>query len=531
MKNFMDENFLLQTETAQKLYHEHAAKMPIIDYHCHLIPQMVADDYKFKSLTEIWLGGDHYKWRAMRTNGVDERYCTGKDTTDWEKFEKWAETVPYTFRNPLYHWTHLELKTAFGIDKILSPKTAREIYDECNEKLAQPEYSARGMMRRYHVEVVCTTDDPIDSLEYHIQTRESGFEIKMLPTWRPDKAMAVEVPADFRAYVEKLSAVSGVTISNFDDMRVRFLNRGFQNKLDRRELAWCESFPVRVSQNASYFFGDSKFDANPVGRILQLLGRNAGRELECFDWYFGRRSDGEKSRLCATIAAYFRSVQAIREILFSLVASDGKTPEGSRHMRADDLLEILKPVSAQIDEERLPALGRLFQDLADGFFDEPSRAPYLSRGAGRALTDRTETGELRWLRLGRQSGRRLLRELYSRCAPRSVWDVFHRWQGEVYYTVLRRPLSQDLPRGVYLLSRFEDQTGLDVTGLFWLENVTVGVAHLCKGEFFEELLDLLLSRPTREAALPAARPREETMVSGYSYLLQEAFEQYGRGMG
>ena len=218
MKNFMDENFLLQTETAQKLYHEHAAKMPIIDYHCHLIPQMVADDYKFKSLTEIWLGGDHYKWRAMRTNGVDERFCTGKDTTDWEKFEKWAETVPYTFRNPLYHWTHLELKTAFGINKILNPQTAREIYDECNEKLSQPEYSARGMMRRYHVEVVCTTDDPIDSLEYHIKTRESGFEIKMLPTWRPDKAMAVEVPADFRSYVEKLAEVSGVTISNFDDM-------------------------------------------------------------------------------------------------------------------------------------------------------------------------------------------------------------------------------------------------------------------------------------------------------------------------
>jgi glucuronate isomerase len=153
MKNFMDGNFLLQTETSQKLYHEHAAKMPIIDYHCHLIPQMVAEDYQFKSLTEIWLGGDHYKWRAMRTNGVDERFCTGKDTTDWEKFEKWAETVPYTFRNPLYHWTHLELKTAFGIDKILNPHTAREIYDECNEKLKQPEYSARGMMRRYHVEV------------------------------------------------------------------------------------------------------------------------------------------------------------------------------------------------------------------------------------------------------------------------------------------------------------------------------------------------------------------------------------------
>ena len=219
MKPFMDENFLLQTETAQKLYHEHAAKMPIIDYHCHLIPKMVADDHRFKSITEIWLGGDHYKWRAMRSNGVDERFCTGTDTSDWEKFQKWAETVPYTFRNPLYHWTHLELKTAFGIDKLLNPETAREIFDECNDKLLNdPDMTARGLMRRYNVEAVCTTDDPVDSLEYHKQVRDSGFEIKMLPTWRPDKAMAVEVPAEFRAYVEKLSEVSGVTISKFADM-------------------------------------------------------------------------------------------------------------------------------------------------------------------------------------------------------------------------------------------------------------------------------------------------------------------------
>ena len=215
----MDENFLLQTETAQKLYHEHAAKMPIIDYHCHLIPKMVADDHKFKSITEIWLGGDHYKWRAMRSNGVDERFCTGTDTTDWEKFEKWAETVPYTFRNPLYHWTHLELKTAFGIDKLLNPTTAREIFDECNDKLQNDSnMTARGLMRRYNVETVCTTDDPVDSLEYHKQVRDSGFEIKMLPTWRPDKAMAVENPAEFRAYVEKLAEVSGVTINKFSDM-------------------------------------------------------------------------------------------------------------------------------------------------------------------------------------------------------------------------------------------------------------------------------------------------------------------------
>lgn len=218
MKKFLDENFLLQSETAQKLYHEYAEMQPIIDYHCHLVPSMVANDHQFKTITEAWLGGDHYKWRAMRTNGISEKYITGKETSDWEKFEKWAETVPYTMRNPLYHWTHLELKTAFGIEKLLSPKTAREIYDACNEKLQSPEYSARNLMRRYNVEVVCTTDDPIDSLEFHQKTSNDGFEIKMLPTWRPDKAMAVENASGFRSYVEKLAIVSGITIHTFEDM-------------------------------------------------------------------------------------------------------------------------------------------------------------------------------------------------------------------------------------------------------------------------------------------------------------------------
>jgi len=218
MKKFPDDNFLLQTPTAELFYYQHAAKQPIIDFHCHLMPSMVANDYQFRSLTEIWLGGDHYKWRAMRANGIDEKYCTGKETSDWEKFEKWAETVPYTMRNPLYHWTHLELKTAFGIEKLLSPRTAREIYEECSSKLQTSEYSARNLMRKYKVEVVCTTDDPVDSLEHHIKTRNDGFEIKMLPTWRPDKAMAVENPATFRSYMETLSEVSGVSISTFDDL-------------------------------------------------------------------------------------------------------------------------------------------------------------------------------------------------------------------------------------------------------------------------------------------------------------------------
>ena len=225
MKNFLDENFLLQTETAKMLYHEHASKMPIIDYHCHLNPSMVANDHQFNTLTEIWLGGDHYKWRAMRTNGIDEKYCTGTETSDWEKFEKWAGTVPYTMRNPLYHWTHLELKTGFGIEKLLSPATAREIYDECTAKLQTPAYSARNLMRKYNVEVVCTTDDPIDSLEHHIKTKKDGFEIKMLPTWRPDKAMAVENATGFREYVEKLSTASGISIITFDNLIEALRNR------------------------------------------------------------------------------------------------------------------------------------------------------------------------------------------------------------------------------------------------------------------------------------------------------------------
>ncbi|MEA5044694.1 MAG: glucuronate isomerase [Petrimonas sp.] len=225
MKKFIHKNFLLQTDTARELYHEHAKKQPIIDYHCHLDPAHIAADRKFDNLGQIWLEGDHYKWRAMRTNGIDERYCTGKGTSDWEKFEKWAETVPYTMRNPLYHWTHLELKTAFGVEELLNPESARRIYDTCTEKLRTPEFSAQGLMKRYDVEVVCTTDDPADTLEHHITLKNEGFEIKVLPTWRPDKAMAVEKPAEYRAYIEKLSEISGITILKFNDLIEALRNR------------------------------------------------------------------------------------------------------------------------------------------------------------------------------------------------------------------------------------------------------------------------------------------------------------------
>lgn len=216
MKQFMDKDFLLDTETARDLFHHHAAKMPIIDYHCHLDARMIAEDHRFNNITELWLGGDHYKWRAMRSNGIDERYITG-GASDWEKFEKWAETVPYLYRNPLYHWTHLELRTAFGIQKLLTPETAREIYDECNEKLQLPEFSARGLMRKYNVKCVCTTDDPVDDLRWHRAIRDSGFEIKVLPAWRPDKAMDID-KMGFNDYINKLAEVSDTNIVTFKDL-------------------------------------------------------------------------------------------------------------------------------------------------------------------------------------------------------------------------------------------------------------------------------------------------------------------------
>ncbi len=217
MKPFMDENFLLQTETAQKLYHEHAAKMPIFDYHCHINPKDIAEDRKFTTITEIWLAGDHYKWRGMRTNGVAEKYCTG-DASDWEKFEKWAETVPHTLRNPLYHWTHLELKKFFGINEVLSPKNARAIYDACNEKLQTPGYSCRNIVRMANVHTICTTDDPTDTLEYHQKIKADGFEVAVLPAWRPDKAMMVEQPISYNEYLNQLARVSGMEINTFSDL-------------------------------------------------------------------------------------------------------------------------------------------------------------------------------------------------------------------------------------------------------------------------------------------------------------------------
>ena len=212
---FITENFLLQGKKAVKLYNEYARDMPIIDYHCHLPPQQIAENHKFENITQAWLYGDHYKWRAMRAHGVAERYCTGK-ASDHEKFQKWAETVPATLRNPLYHWTHMELRRPLGIgNRLLSPETAESIWQETREKLARDEFSCREIMRRMNVVLACTTDDPIDSLEYHAMiAADSSFDIQVLPAFRPDRAMAVEAPEAFNTWVDRLAEISNVDIKD-----------------------------------------------------------------------------------------------------------------------------------------------------------------------------------------------------------------------------------------------------------------------------------------------------------------------------
>ncbi len=213
MNTFITEDFLLQTETARALYHEHAAKMAIYDYHCHLPADQIAGDHQFANITQAWLYGDHYKWRVMRTNGVAEKYITG-DATDFEKFEKWAETVPYCLRNPLYHWTHLELKRYFGIDKLLNPHTAKEIYESCNEMLRTPEFSVRNILRKMNVKLICTTEGPLNTLEHHRKIREDGFEIKVHTAFRPDKALAVEDISALNRWIDKLEEASDTSITD-----------------------------------------------------------------------------------------------------------------------------------------------------------------------------------------------------------------------------------------------------------------------------------------------------------------------------
>lgn len=251
MKPFINDDFLLANDVAKTLYHSYAKDLPIIDYHCHIDPKQIADDVKFDNISQIWLYGDHYKWRAMRTNGIDENGITGK-ASDWEKFKNWAETVPYTLRNPLYHWTHLELNKPFGVTEILNKESAQSIWETCNKQLQTKAFTSKGLIKQANVEVICTTDDPIDTLEWHKALRDDeNFSTKVLPTWRADKAMAIDNVEDFNIYIKTLGEVAGVNIRAYSDLvqalKVRhdfFADMGCKLSDHGLDRFYCDEFTI-----------------------------------------------------------------------------------------------------------------------------------------------------------------------------------------------------------------------------------------------------------------------------------------------
>lgn len=266
MKTFMDEHFMLNSKSAQRLYHEYAKDMPIIDYHNHLPPHEIAGNVNFKNLTQIWLYGDHYKWRAMRANGVDEKYITG-NATDYEKFEKWAGTVPYTLRNPLYHWTHMELQRYFGINELLSPKTAKSIFNETESLLQQPDFSVHSLLTRMNVDTLCTTDDPADDLQFHLQLAKENNSFKVLPTWRPDKAMNAENPQLYNDYLTKLGQAANIEIKTASD-----LIAALQKRHDFFHEAGC-----RISDHGIEEFYADEYTQREIDQIFEKV--RAGNSL------------------------------------------------------------------------------------------------------------------------------------------------------------------------------------------------------------------------------------------------------------
>ena len=267
MKPFINENFLLGNRTAEKLYHKYSEIQPIVDFHCHLSPAMISEDRQFNNLTQAWLEGDHYKWRAMRTNGINEQYCTG-NASDAEKFFKWAETVPATVGNPLYHWTHLELARYFNISELLSTSTAAGIYEKASSLLRTKEFSTRSIIRNMKVEVICTTDDPTDSLEHHLKLKGS-FEIKVLPTFRPDNVVKTEDPEKFRAYIQKLELASGFEIRSFEALI---------KALDSRHKFFHET-GGRLSDHGLDRFYFATFTSSEIDKILKKLLK--GESISC----------------------------------------------------------------------------------------------------------------------------------------------------------------------------------------------------------------------------------------------------------
>lgn len=313
MRKFMDEDFMLHTETASRLYHTYAEDLPIVDYHCHIDPQEIYEDRQFENITQLWLGGDHYKWRQMRSNGVDEYYITG-DAPDREKFQKWAETLEMAVGNPLYHWSHLELRRYFGYEGYLNRDTAQEVWDLCNEKLAESDLSARSIIRRSNVRILCTTDDPTDSLEWHrLLLEDPDFDVQVLPAWRPDRAVAIESPS-FSSYLELLSEISGVQVRDF-----RSLMEALCVRMDYFASMGCVVSDHGLSYVPCVRAGEDKVEAILAKRllgavlteteiaqfktaILTELGKEYHRRNWVMQLHYGVKRDNNK-RLYGTIGA------------------------------------------------------------------------------------------------------------------------------------------------------------------------------------------------------------------------------------
>lgn len=276
MKTFLTDDFLLFNETARELYHNYAKHMPIIDYHNHIVPEDILHDRNYKNITEIWLAGDHYKWRAMRANGISEAYITG-EKSDYEKFLAWAETVPNTIGNPLYHWTHLELQRYLGIDEILDSSTASAIWEEANKKLAQPELSAQSLLEKENVEFIGTTDDPVDDLAAHKQLAEVGFSTTVSPSFRPDKALHIESDGFF-SWMKQLETVSGITIDNYEDLLHALVKR-----VDYFDEHGCRSSDHGL--NSMFYEAATKEDVEAVFQKRRKGGSLSIREIDQFKTY------------------------------------------------------------------------------------------------------------------------------------------------------------------------------------------------------------------------------------------------------
>lgn len=305
MKLFMDEDFLLTTETAKKLYHGYAGVMPILDYHCHINPQEIYENRRFDNITQVWLGGDHYKWRQMRSNGVEEKYITG-NASDREKFQKWAETLEMAIGNPLYHWSYLELKRYFGYEGQLNGETAEEVWKLCNEKLKQDSMSARGIIKMSNVTLLCTTDDPVDSLEWHKKIAEDdSFDVQVLPTWRPDKAMHLE-KTNYTEYLKKLSAVSGVCVTSFSALLEALKNRmdffaGMGCRVSDHGLAYVYHAPATEEEVEQIFrrrlageLPTAEEEAKFKTAFLVAMGREYHKRNWVMQLHYGVKRDNSK---------------------------------------------------------------------------------------------------------------------------------------------------------------------------------------------------------------------------------------------